>query len=207
MDGLYNIDELANSFVEEFALELDGDGYCIARYKQSIRRAMERLGILNNYVELRNAKTGYLCNYYSAQQRELIKGEPKFHDYLLNNSSEETIRNGLRSKEIQKAIETRREKYIEYLSQQECETNDERVKPLVSSEELRQRKLSMMIEALFNRWFTEFDEGKLLNDMNLVLQEDELGLSPDQIEAEERLSHPEGAYYKRKSEEPEEPKP
>ena len=197
MDGLYNIDELANSFVEEYELQIDKDGYCSKRYKQSIRRAMERLGILGNYVELANPKTNHLCNYYSAQQREFIKNEPKFHDYLLDNSTNDAIRSGLRSKQIQEAIDKRRAEFIEHVSRQREEMNGECEAPCVSEMELNRRMALMMLTALFEERFTSFNRNKLRDDMELVLGEDELGLSSDAVQAEDRLAHPEGHYFKR----------
>ncbi len=197
MDGLCNSDELAMIFVEKYSLKFEGESD-LARFKQAIRRAMVRLGILEKYVRKVNPETNHHCNYYTARQRDLIEKEPKFHDYLLDNSTDEKIRSRARSKEIEKKIEAYRDRFIENQDElvdgASCDDSAWRV----SKEDMKRQKAMMMLTAVFELFFSSFDEAKLWNDMELDLQGDDLGLDPDHIIARENLAHPEGIYFRRR---------
>ncbi len=201
MDGLFNSKELAMSFIDEYSLKFDGESD-LTRVKQSIRRAMVRLGILEDYVRKVNPETNHKCNYYSAQQRELIRNEPKFHDYLIDNSTDEKFRRGVRTKEFEKKKKACRDRYIESLGQQ---ADDARYDYYDSTSFVGpgvvERRMAMMLTALFELFFTSFDEEQLRKDMNLDMEAynlEYLDLKPEHIEAKERLAHPEGSYFRRR---------
>lgn len=52
-----------------------------------------------------------------------------------------------------------------------------------------------MIEAIFNYIFGEFNTELLENDLNNILLADDLDLTVEIIEAENRLNNPKGNYF------------
>lgn len=69
--------------------------------------------------------------------------------------------------------------------------------PYISNKEFQNYKNSMMLTALFEKFFTPINDELLINDMTQVfIIRDEASLDVADIEAEQRLAHPEGNYYK-----------
>ena len=128
-------------------------------------------------------------------QQELIS-EKSFYNYLRDRSEADEIKNSKRYDEIQKAIEERRISHIEYLDSRETGDYDGNI-PVITDKEFRDYKRDMMVTALFEKFFTPIDNKLLLNDLYQVqIIEDELDLQIEDIEAENRLSHPSQYSYK-----------
>lgn len=71
--------------------------------------------------------------------------------------------------------------------------------PGVTEQEVQRKKLSMMVEALFSIFFSEFDEEALRRDMDISTDyQDALEITTRNIEAQERLLHPLGNYFERR---------
>ena len=67
--------------------------------------------------------------------------------------------------------------------------------PYISNKEFQNYKNSMMLTALFEKFFTPINDELLINDMTQVfIIRDEASLDVADIEAEQRLAHPEGNY-------------
>ncbi len=199
MDGLMTNKEIIETLIDRYELGGGGigDESTFQSTRQALTRARKRLDISKDCVKRKNPETGHKCSYYSPAHLERLERDPKFHDYLIASSSNPAISSGRRSREIAEEIESRRDRHIEYLG---ARTQEDYLGPEpVSRKEFNENKASMMLTALFNIYFEGFDDDKLLEDLNTVLYEDELGLTPEQIMAEERLSNPEGHYFRRRA--------
>jgi len=127
--------------------------------------------------------------------------DKSLYDYLTKNSNSERIRERKRYKEVEREIENRRSAYIEYLSSQNIE-DDFQNAPFVSNKEFYQYKINFMIEAIFNKFFTPFNDELLEDDLyRLFILRDELDLTHEIIEAENRFKNPVGSYYQERQSE------
>lgn len=70
--------------------------------------------------------------------------------------------------------------------------------PPIGLDAIRRIKHDMMLEALFNLFFTEFDEALLAEDLDAVELMDRSNQSREDARVQQRLKHPEGAYFHRK---------
>ena len=190
---LYSVKELVDSIIEEYHLPTQGDD-AWATYRQKVSRTLKKTGIWDKGVPKTVGKKTTM--YFTEQQRQELISEKSFYNYLRDRSEADEIKNSKRYDEIQKAIEERRISHIEYLDSRETGDYDGNI-PVITDKEYRDYKRDMMITALFEKFFTPIDNKLLLNDLYQVqIIEDELDLQIEDIEAENRLSHPSQYYYK-----------
>ena len=136
------------------------------------------------------------CRFYTEQQKQVILAEKTLFNYVRTNSASEQIKNGKKYDEIQDDIEKRRDAFINMMDNLADNSPDEDV-PYISNKEFQNYKNSMMLTALFEKFFTPINDELLINDMTQVfIIRDEASLDVADIEAEQRLAHPEGNYYK-----------
>ena len=195
MDGMYTIEEMTDSIIKEFSLV---DPVKNRRtYYQKVRRSLENAGLIDKGTVMVNPQTRRKCMYYTEFQKLTILAEKSLYDYVRKNSADDTYKHAPRFKDIQKQIDDQRQDYVDYLSAQTMSgTTDS--DPYVSDEEVKAKKRDMMLEALFNVFFTPFNEDLLKNDLERMLVADDIHLEFADIEAHNRLEHPEGVYYRRK---------
>lgn len=193
---LYSIKDLVDSIINEYQLSTE-DENAWSTYRQKISRTLKESGIWDKGIaKIKGKKT---TMYFTEQQRQELLSEKTFYNYLRDRSKSEEIRNSKRYDEIQKAIEERRISHIEYLASLETGSIDKNA-PVITDKEFRDYKRDLMITALFEKFFTPIDDKLLLSDLYQVqIIEDELDLQVEDIEAENRLSHPNLYYYKEKN--------
>ena len=163
-------------------------------YRQQICRTFQKLGLWDKAIIDRNGKKE--TRYFTEHQRQLLLVEPNFYDYVRAKSDDEGLQNSKKYADIQRDIATRREAHIEYLNSLNMDENEDI--PYISNDMFRRVKNDIMLKALFELFFTPLDEALLMNDLyQTQLLADELSLEPIDIEAEHRLTHPEGNYYKK----------
>ena len=193
---LYSVKELVDSIIDEYQLSNINNKEW-ASYRQKVSRTLKESGIWDKGIAKKTGKKTIM--YFSKQQRQELLSNKSFYDYVRVRSTSVEIKNSKRYDEIQKAIEERRISHIEYLNSLETDNTDKNA-PIITNKELREYKNNMMLTALFEHFFTPIDENLLLNDLYQVhIIEDELNLQFEDIEAENRLSHPEGYYYKKRN--------
>lgn len=138
--------------------------------------------------------------YYTEQHKQAILCEKTLYDYVRSNSTSEEIKNRKRYNELQKDIEVRREAHIKYLDSQ-TQDDENSIAPTITDQEFQDYKNTLMLTALFERIFTPINDDLLYNDLyQTQIIKDELNLQAADIEAEERLQHPNGSYYHEKIE-------
>lgn len=193
---LYSIKDLVDSIIDEYQLSTE-DENAWSTYRQKISRTLKKSGIWDRGIAKKTGKKTTM--YFTEQQRQELLSEKTFYNYLRDRSKSEEIRNSKRYDEIQKAIEERRISHIEYLASLETGSIDKNA-PVITDKEFRDYKRDLMITALFEKFFTPIDDKLLLSDLYQVqIIEDELDLQVEDIEAENRLSHPNLYYYKEKN--------
>lgn len=193
---LYSIKDLVDSIIDEYQLSTE-DENAWSTYRQKISRTLKESGIWDKGIAKKTGKKTTM--YFTEQQRQELLSEKTFYNYLRDRSKSEEIRNSKRYDEIQKAIEERRISHIEYLASLETGSIDKNA-PVITDKEFRDYKRDLMITALFEKFFTPIDDKLLLSDLYQVqIIEDELDLQVEDIEAENRLSHPNLYYYKEKN--------
>lgn len=199
MNGLYSIYDLVEFVKKEYQLD-QTSAEADKNYYMRIYRALKQKNFLDEGIEQVNPMTHRKCRYYTEYHKQTILHEKYLYNYLLNNSTSEDIKNGKRYDEIQKNIEMRREAHIKYLNSQ---TQDEEnsTTPIITQQEFQDYKNTLMLTALFERIFTPINDDLLYNDLyQTQIIKDELNLQAADIEAEERLQHPNGSYYHEKIE-------
>ena len=194
MNGLYTIDELTNSIIDEFQLNMsDYDAY--DRYYQRIYRALASADILKNGIEMTNPITHRKCRYYTEQHKQTILAQKGLFNYVRNNSASDEIRNGKRYDDIKDEIELRRNNHIKYLTARSNEDNDKNL-PKLSQQDFRDYKMELMLTALFEKFFSPINEELLFNDLyRKKFISDDIDLEIEDLEAEKRLQHPNGSYF------------
>ena len=146
---------------------------------------MNACGFLKTATKKTNPGTKRQCRYYTEEQKRAILAEKTLYDYVRKNSTSKRIKNSKKYSEIQIDIKRRRNEYFDMM-------ND-----LIDNPPDENYKNSMMLNALFEKFFTPIDDALLRSDMTQVfITRDEASLEISDIEAEQRLSHPQGIYYK-----------
>ncbi|MBQ2884813.1 MAG: hypothetical protein IJE43_13720 [Alphaproteobacteria bacterium] len=193
---LYSIAQLVDSIIIEYNLPTDSkpnDKTIWTSYRQKISRVLKESGIWDSGID--NTVGKKTTKYFTEQQKQRLLADKSLYDYLRDRSQSEEIRNSKRYQDVQDAIETRRIAHINFISSQTQDDIENNI-PIITNEKFRKVKNDMMLKAIFEKIFTPINEELLLNDLYQVLIfEDELALDTADIEAEHRLSHPEGYYY------------
>ena len=199
MNGLYTIKELTQSIIGEYQLDCSTDS-AFEVYYMRIYRALQKKQLLKAGIEKINPETKRKCMYYTEQHKQAILCEKTLYDYVRSNSTSEEIKNRKRYNELQKDIEVRREAHIKYLDSQ-TQDDENSIAPTITDQEFQDYKNTLMLTALFERIFTPINDNLLYNDLyQTQIIKDELNLQAADIEAEERLQHPNGSYYHEKTE-------
>lgn len=199
MNGLYTIKELTQSIIDEYQLKCFTDN-AFEVYYMRIYRALQKKQLLKAGIEKINPETKRKCMYYTEQHKQAILCEKTLYDYVRSNSTSEEIKNRKRYNELQKDIEVRREAYIKYLDSQ-TQDDENSIVPIITNQEFQEYKNTLMLTALFEKIFTPINDALLYNDLyQTQIIKDELNLQAADIEAEERLQHPNGSYYHEKIE-------
>lgn len=199
MNGLYTIKELTQSIIDEYQLDCSTDS-AFEVYYMRIYRALQKKQLLKAGIEKINPETKRKCMYYTEQHKQAILCEKTLYDYVRSNSTSEEIKNRKRYNELQKDIEVRREAHIKYLDSQ-TQDDENSIAPTITDQEFQDYKNTLMLTALFERIFTPINDDLLYNDLyQTQIIKDELNLQAADIEAEERLQHPNGSYYHEKIE-------
>ena len=206
-DTLYSLKELTDSIVEEYKLEY-GDNDMEENYLQRITRALKSNGFWDNAIIRINPNTKRKTRYFTEGQRQSILAEKTLFNYVRDHSSSRDIRDSKRYDEYSRAIETRREEHMSFLGSLQDDFDDEKLSdneknlPYLRSSEYKLYKVNMMLSALFELYFTPINDSLLFNDVQRVLKfKDDLNLTVEDIQAEDRLDHPEGIYYNRRTKE------
>lgn len=191
---LFTVDAIVESLIAKYELDTTAENYKNV-YKQYVYRVMHAAKIWDKGIVKSSGKK--TTRYFTAKQKQELEYLPKVYDYLRDNSTSAVLKNSKRYKDFQKEIDARRIEQISYLD--ERESNDDNA-PVITTEHFNATKQAMMLEAIFNLFFTPFDDSLLESDMYRVhITADELCLTPEDIEAENRYSHPEGNYFRRRT--------
>lgn len=195
MSKLYTLEELTESIINDFKLDRSGED-AFHRYYQKIYRTLNACGFLKTATKKTNPCTKRQCRYYTEQQKKAILAEKTLYNYVRENSTSKRIKNSKKYSEIQIDIKRRRNEYFDMMNDLIDNPPDENT-PYISNKEFQNYKNSMMLNALFEKFFTPIDDALLRSDMTQVfITRDEASLEISDIEAEQRLSHPQGIYYK-----------
>lgn len=195
MSKLYTLEELTESIINDFKLDCSGED-AFRRYYQKIYRTLDACGFLKTATKKNNPDTKRQCRYYTEQQKRAILAEKTLYDYVRTNSTSKRIKNSKKYSEIQIDIKRRRNEYFDMMNDLIDNPPDENT-PYIGNKEFQNYKNSMMLNALFEKFFTPIDDALLRSDMTQVfITRDEASLEISDIEAEQRLSHPQGIYYK-----------
>lgn len=203
MSKMYSINEMIEVAIDEYELETEETKEAALRgkkYYQKFQRALKSKDV--NFwgsapVQTRG-KTK--AKVFSEEQMRYLFSCKEMYDYLRDNSMNEQIRNSNRYDDVAKEILKRKADYIAYL--EEKGLDDENDIPSVRHEDVIKIKENMMIEAIFNLFFTPFNEELLEQDLTYLFLRDEMALTREQIEAERRFANPYGIYYKEKKNTP-----
>ncbi|MCR4657025.1 MAG: hypothetical protein K5770_12475 [Lachnospiraceae bacterium] len=205
MKGYYNIRELTISIMDEYQLKIDEktkdkrdytkDPY-YRNYYQRVYRALKDLGLLDKGVKAMDPQTKRQCRYYSEAQKQAILADEALYNYVRNTSSSEKIKNSLRFKDIERIRNVRRNALLRSAASENARDEDAID---FDDEAFQAYKNNMMLKALFEYFFTPIDEELLKHDYyNDTILKNEWMLERMDIEAEDRLKHPEGSYYERR---------
>lgn len=195
MSKLYTLEELTESIINDFKLDRSGED-AFHRYYQKIYRTLNACGFLKTATKKTNPGTKRQCRYYTEEQKRAILAEKTLYDYVRKNSTSKRIKNSKKYSEIQIDIKRRRNEYFDMMNDLIDNPPDENT-PYISNKEFQNYKNSMMLNALFEKFFTPIDDALLRSDMTQVfITRDEASLEISDIEAEQRLSHPQEIYYK-----------
>lgn len=195
MSKLYTLEELTESIINDFKLDRSGED-AFHRYYQKIYRTLNACGFLKTATKKTNPGTKRQCRYYTEEQKRAILAEKTLYDYVRKNSTSKRIKNSKKYSEIQIDIKRRRNEYFDMMNDLIDNPPDENT-PYISNKEFQNYKNSMMLNALFEKFFTPIDDALLRSDMTQVfITRDEASLEISDIEAEQCLSHPQGIYYK-----------
>ena len=190
---LYSISDMIEKAVSEYKLEFPEANRGI--YYTEISRQIKRLGLWDDALtELRGKSKTRVFTY---NQMQTIFSSKHLYNYFRKHSIDEEIQKSKSYDDMMEQVEIRRESAIAFLSQQ-GEPYDDSI-PTISNNDFLLRKLFIMVEALFNEKFTEFNSDLFYSDLYSELTKDELNLTPDILDAENRIRHPEKFYYSKRT--------
>lgn len=198
MSKMYSINEMIEVAIDEYKLETEETKAAALngkKYYQKFQRALKSKDV--NFWESAPVQTRVKtkAKVFSEEQMRVLFSSKEMYDYLRDNSMDEEIRNSNRYDEVAKEILKRKADYIAYLEENGLDEEDI---PSVRHEDVMKIKENMMIEAIFNLFFTPFNEELLEQDLTYLFLRDEMALTREQIEAERRFANPYGIYYKEK---------
>ena len=180
MSKLYTLEELTESIINDFKLDRSGED-AFHRYYQKIYRTLNACGFLKTATKKTNPGTKRQCRYYTEEQKRAILAEKTLYDYVRKNSTSKRIKNSKKYSEIQIDIKRRRNEYFDMMNDLIDNPPDENT-PYISNKEFQNYKNSMMLNALFEKFFTPIDDALLRSDMTQVfITRDEASLEISDI--------------------------
>ena len=204
-EELITITEMTKILIKKYSLPINPDiGTDFSTFRQKVSRALKETGIWEQGVDeiigkkkIRKFTMIHLLELESSKQ---------MYDYLRDKSENNEYQNSKRYKEISNTIEKRRKQFLDTQSKSgpfipltNLNQNVDPVVPKINQEELTIFADHIMIKALFELFFTPIDEKLLYSDIfryKYLSEESNLGV--EDLEAEDRLAHPEGNYYHKK---------
>lgn len=191
----YSVRELVESAIKEY--QLHDDESSRKAYEMMFRRTLEKLGytVVDDVDVIYEVVGKSKTKKFSQRIKDRLFFSKNIYNYFIDNSVDEAVKNKKSYDELISEIRHRRDDAIMYENNRD--SYDDAV-PTVSNAQLQQHKRNMMLEAIFNIFYTEFDEEQLRYDLNLALTSDEFNVTPDLIDAEYRYHHPEGNYFHKK---------
>ncbi|KAF5053700.1 hypothetical protein DSECCO2_395700 [anaerobic digester metagenome] len=193
----YSVTDIVENLIKDFDLAMNSENPEDSKktYRQKIYRALHDTGLWDKAIQKTVGKK--TVRYFSEQQKQQLISSQNLYDYLRDNSLSELLNTSKRFKEVQKEIKERGESYLSYLTSNEA-NHENFGDPYISQEEFRNIKNTMMLTAIFELFFTPINDSLLEHDLYQMLTLDELRLETETIDAEQRLNHPEGNYYRKK---------
>lgn len=192
MEQRYTVSDLIDKLIEEYKLENPKNNR--SAYTAEVYRILHETGIWDHAIIEKKGKKK--LRYFSEQQKNNLIANKRMYNYLIKSSTSDEIRSQRAYEKIQEDIRKRRERYIEHLSS--LKNTENSLAPRLSDDEFIQCKNNMMLQAIFECFFTPINESLLYDDLYQMLLKDELDITIKDINAEKRLSHPEGNYYKKR---------
>ena len=201
MNDFYSINDMVDRAINEF--QLDSSESAMTNYKMMFRRNLSDLKATNIFGTLEpddvnvvlDKTTRNATKRYSKEIVDYLFYSPKVYNYFIKNSNSDAIKERGSYEKLMEDIRSRRQEAIYYATNHEPFDD---ARPFLSHNELMKYKNNMMLEALFNVFYTEFDTDKLREDLELAMTSDEFNVTPALLDAEYRFNHPEGNYFTRK---------
>lgn len=132
---------------------------------------------------------------FTAEQKELLIHSEELLNYISASYPGTDISKDI---ELERQIDRFKEAEIAGLAA-EIDGPPDHTPQGVTEQEVQRKKLSMMVEALFSVFFTEFNTEALRRDMNMSTDyQTPFEVSARNLEAQERLLHPLGNYFERR---------
>ena len=186
---MYSVSDMVDEAIERYALT-QADETVRDNWMTEIRRILQdELKCWDKAAtEVRpgNPKTKVFPHSVMMQVFDTTRGEKYFMGAA--NKSEVFEEN----KQLDALADELSQAEIDGQSQQTMGNDD---LPPIGLDTIRRIKHDMMLEALFNLFFTEFDEALLAEDLDALELMDQ---SREDARVQQRLKHPEGAYFHRK---------
>ncbi|MBQ8935892.1 MAG: hypothetical protein IJ049_05815 [Oscillospiraceae bacterium] len=186
---MYSIEDILDELVKKYEVNMTGE---TARnnYRQQIYRTLHQTKLWDAGVQKGKKRL------FTEEQKQNLFSCKQIRDYFRANSLSETIRSGRKYDEIRREQKRRRQEYVKRKLREEPDENDY---PHITYYEMLGVKNDIMLEAIFNMFFTPFNEDLLMYDLSMeFLQRNDANSSDDVVEAGDRLDHPEGNYFKRR---------
>lgn len=197
MDGYFNLNELAQSLVDEF--DLYDDESTRKNLYQYLYQHFKKTGVEKFAARAINPETKRECSYYSQAQRDALLNDEAVVKHLCDIAKDaDCVRERL-AKRIE-AIKAYNNSFLDLMEEiADSSPDDQRFEQDVWAENKVSRlKPQMMLEALFEVFFTPFDDEKLKEDLLATCEMDGPNPQYSQLEALERLRNPEGNYFGRR---------
>lgn len=197
MDGYFNLNELAQSLIEEFGLYDDENAR--KNLYQYLYQYFKKTGAEKLAARAINPETKRECSYYSKTQRDALLNDEAVVKHLCDIAKDaDCVRERL-AKRIE-AIKAYNDSFLDYMEElTHSSPCDQRFEQGVWAEdEVRRIKPQIMLEALFEVFFTPINEEKLKKDLLMRREMPEPNPPYAHLEACERLKHPEGNYFSRR---------
>lgn len=197
MDGYYNLNELVQSLIEEFNL-YDDDNARNNLY-QYLYQYFKKTGAEKLAPRAVNPTTKRECSYYSQAQRDALLDDETVVKHLCDIAEDSDYVNERLVKRVE-AVEAYNEAYCDYMYEMaHSSPNDVKLEQDIwADNEVRRIKPQMMLEALFEVFFTPINEEELKKDLLMRREMPEPNPPYAHLEACERLKHPEGNYFSRR---------
>lgn len=191
----FSISEMVDIATKKYVLNDYGDFK--KNFSAVVRRAIKKLGYVD--VDDINVKYEMRCKsrtkVYSSEVMYQLFNTEGIYNYITSVSKSDVIRNRVPYAELLKEIDMRKEREIKRI--ENMEPFDDAC-PILSDEVFVRHKMGIMVEAIFNQFYTKFDDELLRHDLSLGLLSDEFNVTPELVEAEQRYRNPEGNYYRKK---------